>query len=140
MTLSELQKRPDFVTLSTANQKDFVVAFCSNGADRLAAAHTAHKCKNDKIAASIANRHLRHPSIKKLVEDFYDKPIDTGDKEQALAMIWKKLQGTLADKDFVSLMNLYSKIKGFEPPSQAAPEPPAPEIEDLTEVENILRG
>ena len=41
MTLDELKARPDFVMELGEQQKAFVLAFCSNGADKLAAARTA---------------------------------------------------------------------------------------------------
>jgi hypothetical protein len=65
MTVEELKAAPAFVTLGTDQQREWVVAYCSNGADKIKATEAAYACNDTASAVAIANRNLRHPAIKR---------------------------------------------------------------------------
>jgi len=139
MTVEELQTRPEFVTLGQ-QQKEFVTAYCTNGADKIAAAERAYAVNDKKSAEATANRNLRHPVIRRLINDFYGRTDETGTKSEILHIAWKKVQGGQLDaKELLSYLTFISKLKGFEADKPAPPEdePPA---EDLTEIESLLKG
>lgn len=116
MTVEELKTSPEYVTLTT-QQQAFTLAFCTNGADKTGAAKTAYNAKDDQSALATANRNLRHPAIKGLVNRFYNRTDETGSKTEALAIIWKKIQdGCGGDpKMLLDYMKLYGEWKGFKP-------------------------
>jgi hypothetical protein len=79
--------------LSTDQQREWVVAYCTNGADKIKATEAAYACNDTASAVAIANRNLRHPAIKRLVNDFYGMVDETGTRDEFLAILWKKVQG-----------------------------------------------
>ena len=129
MNVEELKARPEYVTLAP-QQQAFVLAYCTNGADKIAAAHAAYTTKDDNSALAIANRNLRHTAIRGLVNAFYNRTEETGSKTEALAIIWKKIQdGCGGDpKMLLDYLKLYGVWKGFEPDKPA-------EIETETDYE-----
>src|SRR5690348_8225128 len=106
MTLDDLKSRPEFVTLAP-QQQAFLVAYCTNGADKLAAAKEAYTVKNDASAIAIANTNLRHAAIKALVNVFYNRTEETGSKTEALAIIWKQIQACPDAKIKLDYLKLY---------------------------------
>lgn len=115
MTIEELKSRPDFVVGLGEQQKDFTVAFCTNGADKLAAAKTAYNCTTEQSAITTANRALSHPTIKRLVADFYNVTEESGSKEALAALLWKRLNdGNTDQKCWLPIANLYAEVKGFK--------------------------
>src|SRR4051812_4581434 len=117
MTLEDLKTHPAFVTLESDQQREFVLAYCSNGADGVAAAEAAYAVNSRASAVAIANRNLRrNPAIKRLVSDFYGMVDETGTKDQFLALVWKKVQGGpgIEDKNQLGWANIYMKLKGYE--------------------------
>lgn len=139
MTIADLQARPDFVMLGP-QQKDWVTAYCTNGADKIAATEKAYASNDSKSALAIANRNLRHAAIRKLITDFYGQTDETGSKSEALAIIWKKIQSTSDAEILLDYLKLYGEWKGFKAEKPAVEPPPIPLPEDLSDVENILRG
>ena len=124
MTLEELKTRPEYVTLAP-QQKAWIEAYCTNGADRVAAARTAYEVRDDNSAVAISNRNLRHPAIRALVNLFYDRTEETGSKTEALAIIWKQIQAPNIDpKVRLDYLKLYGDWKGFTPekPANTPPE------------------
>lgn len=116
MTLTDLKSRPEFVML-TPKQKAFTTAYCSNGADKVAAARTAYPdLKDEDSATATANRCLRQPQIALLVKAFYNRTDETGSKSEALAIIWKRIQAQ--PEDLLDYLKLYGEWKGFNKPAK----------------------
>jgi hypothetical protein len=136
MTIEDLKSRPEFVTLGTDQQREFVVAYCTNGADRIKAAESAYAVNDDKSALATANRNLRHPAIKRLITDYYGMTDETGDKTAALAILWKKIQRN--DEDLLDCLKLYGEWKGFKAEKPA--EEPAEEAIDWTAKLAAVKG
>ena len=136
MTLDDLKSRPEFVTLAP-QQQAFLVAYCTNGADKLAAAKEAYTVKTDESGISIANRNLRLPTVKALVNVFYNRTEETGSKTEALAIIWKQIQTLTDPKLRLDYLKLFGDWKGFTP-EKAAPE--APEEPDYLAALAAVKG
>jgi len=143
MTIEELQKVPEFVTLRTQNLKDFVVAFCTNGADKIAAARTAYPgTKTDEGLSVTADRTLRHPAVKRLIGDYFGQVDETGSRDEFLGILWKKVRdgsGT-DDKTQLGWATLYMKVKGYETKPTSSTEPPEPEGEDWVKKLQAVKG
>jgi hypothetical protein len=131
MTLEDLQKEPAFVTLSTDQQRAFVVAYCSNGADKVKAAEAAYAVNDTASAVSIANRNLRHPAIKKLTNDFYGMVDETGTRDEFLAILWKRFRDCTDDKAKLGWATLYMKVKGYEADKPEPTDSPTDSVDDL---------
>lgn len=124
MTLDDLKARPDFIVGLGEQQKAFVIAFCNNGADKLAAARGAYACNTDQSATTTANRALAHPTIKKLIADYFNVTEESGSKEALAALLWKRLNdGNTDQKCWLPIANLYAEVKGFKTERTPAPTP-----------------
>lgn len=130
MTLDDLKTRPAFVTLSTDQQREFVIAYCSNGADKVKAAEAAYAVNDTASAQAIANRNLRHPAIKRLVSDFYGQVDETGSRDEFLAILWKNVQK--GGEDQLGWATLYMKVKGYQAEkAEPAETPETDSVDDL---------
>lgn len=113
MTVEELKARPEYVTLGP-QQQQFVVAYCTNGADKLAAAKAAYTAQNDDSALAIANRNLRHTAIRGLVNAFYNRTEETGSKVEAMAILWKQAQDLNGDPKLrLEYLKFLAELKGW---------------------------
>jgi hypothetical protein len=138
VTVEELKARPEFVTLGTDQQREFVVAYCTNGADRIKAAESAYAVNDDKSALATANRNLRHPAIKRLITAYYGMTDETGSKTEALAIIWKQIQECRDPEVMLDYLKLYGEWKGFKAEKPA--EEPAEETIDWTAKLAAVKG
>lgn len=129
MTIEELKARPEFVTLGTDQQREFVVAYCTNGADKIKAAEVAYAVNDEKSALATANRNLRHPAIKRLITDYFGMTDETGSKTEALAIIWKQIQKGGDPEIMLDYLKLYGEWKGFKT-EKPTDEPPKTDSED----------
>lgn len=131
MTLDALKTQPAFVTLSTDQQREFVLAYCSNGADKIKAAEAAYAVNDTASAATIANRNLRHPAIKRLVNDFYGQVDETGTRDEFLAILWKRFRDCPDDKAKLGWASIYMKVKGYEAEKPDPADSPTDSVDDL---------
>jgi hypothetical protein len=124
MTIDEIKVHPTFVRL-TEKQKNFVVGLCTNGNDKLKAAHAAYVCKNDATALAVASGLLAKETIKKLVDAFFSiEPSDECfSKDELLAFMTKKIRtSTTPDNIMAKLVDLYAELKGWKMKSVEAPD------------------
>lgn len=136
MTLDDLKASPAFVTLNSDQQRQWVLAYCSNGADALEATRTAYPSTKDEAGlVAIANRNKRHPAIKRLISDFYGQTDETGTRDEFLAILWKKVRDTTDDKAKLGWATIYMKVKGYE--TKATPEPPKADEEES--IDDLVR-
>jgi hypothetical protein len=135
MTVEELKTRPEFVTLAP-QQQAFTLAYCTNKADKLAAARMAYTVKNDQSAIAIADRNLRHPVIKALVNVFYNRTEETGSKVEALAIIWKQIQSCADSKMKLDYLKLYGDWMNFS----TKPDAPLPQEPDYLAALAAVKG
>jgi len=77
MTVDELKVHPYFIRL-TPQQQTFVLTLCTNGNNKVAAAHKAWNCRSDESARAFANKTLAKPDIKWLTSRFFG--IDAADE------------------------------------------------------------
>lgn len=142
MTIDELQARPDFVTELTTQQKQWTVEYCKNGADKVAATKTAYPTLAEQSIRPTADRLLRHPTIRRIVNDFYERTDETGSKRELSAMLWKRLQKcTDGDNEtFLKLAALYGKWMGFEADAPAPPETPEEDAAELAALATLIHG
>ena len=131
MTIEDLKTHPAFVTLSTDQQREWVVAYCTNGADKIKATEAAYACNDTNSAAAIANRNLRHPAIKRLVSDFYGQVDETGTRDEFLAILWKRFRDCSDDKAKLGWATLYMKVKGYEADKPEPTESTGDSVDDL---------
>lgn len=131
MTLDELKARPEFVVLGP-QQKDFVTVYCTNGAEKIAAAKVAYDTTSDESAEAIANRNLRHPAIKSLVKLWYEFSEHTGTKNEALAIIWTQIQSETDAKLKLDYLKLYGEWKGFKTDEDDSDEEPD-DVDDIVQ-------
>jgi hypothetical protein len=131
MTVEELKAAPAYVTLGTDQQKEWVVAYCSNGADKIKATEAAYACNDTASAVAIANRNLRHPAIKRLVNDFYGMTDETGTKDEFLAILWKRFRDCNDDKAKLGWASIYMKVKGYEAEKPEPTDSPVDSVDDL---------
>ena len=131
MTIEDLKTHPAFVTLSTDQQKEWVLAYCTNGADKIKASEAAYACNDTASAAAIASRNMRHPEIKKLVDAFYGRIDELGSKKEALAKIWRRIQGCSDDKILLDYLKLYGDWMGFKPEKPEPTEAATDSVDDL---------
>lgn len=134
MTLDDLKAHPAFVTLESDQLREFVLEYCSNGADGIAAAEKAYAVNSRASAVATANRNLRrHAAVKRLVSDFYGMVDETGTREQFLAILWKKVQGGpgVDDKSQLGWANIYMKVKGYEAEKPDPADSPTDSVDDL---------
>lgn len=114
MTLDDLKAHPAFVTLSTDQQKEWVLAYCSNGADKIKATEAAYATNDTASTVAVANRNMRHPAIKRLINDFYGMVDETGTRDEFLAILWKRFRDCTDDKAKLGWATIYMKVKGYE--------------------------
>jgi hypothetical protein len=140
MTIEDLKAHPAFVTLATDQQKEWVLAYCSNGADKFKATTATYAPTDQASAAAIANRNLRHPAIKRLVNDFYGMVDETGTRDQFLALLWRKVNGCTDDKTQLGWASIYMKVKGYEAPKGTAPTEPTESAESVDDLVRALES
>lgn len=128
MTIDELKKRPEYFNL-TPQQKEFVVAYCTNGGDKVAASEAAYAVNTELSARTNADRCLRHRFIRTLINDYFGLVDDTGDKNQALAIVWKQINSAMDPKVLIDYLKLYGEWKGFKD-DKPKPDTPEPEKKD----------
>ena len=122
MTLDDLKADPRYVTLPPS-RREFVLAYCSNGADKVAAAKASSEVTTEESAISKANTVMRDPAVRALVNAFYNRTEDVGSKTEALAIVWKQIQ--TGGEDLLDYLKLYGEWMGFK--SEKGPdEPPKP--------------
>jgi hypothetical protein len=131
VTLDELKKHPAFVTLENEQQKEWVLEYCSNGRDKIAATELAYVSNNRASANAQANRNLRHPAIKRLVNDFYGMTDETGTKDEFLAILWKRFRDCNDDKAKLGWASIYMKVKGYEAEKPEPADSPVDSVDDL---------
>lgn len=122
MTLEELKVDPRFITLAPS-RREFVLAYCTNGADKVAAAKASSDVTTEESAISKANTVLRDPQIRALVNVFYDRTEDIGSLKEALAIIWEEARKNGPDK--FKWMSLYCSLRNFKgalPSEQSEPD------------------
>lgn len=133
LTIDELKVNPAFVTLATDQQKRWVVAYCTNGADKVKATEEAYPACNDQASIiATANRLLRHPAVKRLVDDFYGMVDETGTRDEFLAILWKRFRDCNDDKAKLGWAQIYMKVKGYEADKpEPAESPEGVSVDDL---------
>jgi hypothetical protein len=132
MTLEDLKTHPAFITLGTDQQREWVVAYCTNGADKIKATEAAYACNDTASAVAIANRNLRHPEIKKLVDAYFGRTDEMGSKKEALAKIWRRANAVgVDDVTFLDYMKLYGDWMGFKPSKTEPADSPVDSVDDL---------
>jgi hypothetical protein len=131
LTLDDLKTHAAFITLSTDQQREWVVAYCTNGADKIKATEAAYACNDTASAVAIANRNLRHPAIKRLVNDFYGMVDETGSRDEFLAILWKRFRDCTDDKAKLGWAQIYMKVKGYEAEKPEPADSPVDSVDDL---------
>jgi hypothetical protein len=140
MTLDELKATPQFAALQP-QQQAYVVAFCSNGGNDLAAAREAYPKVKEASLRVIANRNRGHKGIKRLVDTFMgiSPALDKLTKDELLVDMSRRMKNPqIDDKIYLGLVTLYGKWEGFEikPTPPAAPsEAAVPSLEDTAAAE-----
>ncbi len=141
MTLNDLKATPQFAALQP-KQQAWVVAFCSNGGDAVAAARTSYSCQDDNSARVIANRNLKHTEMRRLTDAFLK--IEPGSrkftKDELLVRMSKKIaEEKVDDKVLLGLLTLYGKWEGFETEKAPAPSEPAVAEPDEAAARELLK-
>jgi len=131
MTLDDLKTHPAFVTLGTDQQREFVLEYCRNGADKVKAAEVAYAVNTQASAVATADRNLRHPAIKRLVGDFFGMVDETGTRDEFLAILWKRFRDCNDDKAKLGWATLYMKVKGYEAGKPEPADSPTDSVDDL---------
>lgn len=120
MVASQVFESPQFAQLSE-QQRTFLQEMCRNGWDKLAAANTAWKCKDNKSAEAQANRALRHPVISALIA-LIDPSKSRMTKDEALQIAAKHARSCEDASDAIKCLQLIGKWEGWE----NDPAPPIP--------------
>lgn len=139
MTPEQLQTLPEFVTLGSPQLKAFLVAYCTNGADKIAAARSAYEPKDEKSAITYANRALRHPAVRDLANRFYGRTDELGSRDRALAILWRRINAPgVEDKLLLDYLKLWGLWNGLEMAKAPAPAQPAVPAADEAAAADIL--
>lgn len=140
MTPEKLQTLPEFVTLGSPQLRAFTLEYCTNGADKLAAARKAYGPKDDENAAAYANRALRNPAVRGLVNQFYGRTDELGSRDAALAILWRRINAPgVEDKLLLDFLKLWGLWNGLEMAKAPAPAPPAAPTVDDAAADEILK-
>lgn len=132
MTVEELKARPDFVTLRTDQMRDFVVAYCTNGADATAAAESAYAVNSKESAVATANRNLSHPAIKRLVDDFYERTDEVLSRRELAAIASAQIRAAKDEKVRLDWAKVLINLQGWS-------DRPVPEPEEQPSVDDLVR-
>ena len=132
MTVEELKVRPDFVTLRTDQMRDFVLAYCTNGADAIAAAESAYAVNSKESAVATANRNLSHPAIKRLVDDFYERADEVLSRRELAAIASAQIRAAKDEKVRLDWAKVLINLQGWS-------DRPAPEPEEQPSVDDLVR-
>ena len=137
MTIQELRAEPEYVSLSTKQQKAWVDAYCTNGADGMKATETAYNVTTENSARAITNRMVGDPRIKRLINRYFglDEP-DTGTFEEFLALLWSKAK--VRGEEQMTALALYAKVRGWDKKPDAPAHPP--ETEDYVARLAAIKG
>ena len=113
----EVIKEHPYFKLLTEKQKAFVIAYCgTNGSNRLEAVRQAYG-PNTKGVDAVANKLLRHPSIRYLLSLYFGQSLDLGvmTKTELAALVSKRLRDPdLEAADFHKLASVLMTLK-FKP-------------------------
>jgi hypothetical protein len=116
-----IAKHPLMRTLTKPMQA-FVVEFCKNGGDGLAAVHAAYgegrkKPLTHNGAVSLKYRILHVPTVQKLLAIFYDYEVSVGKmtKAEFLGLVTERLRDKeLGAAAFVQLANIVVQVTGWQ--------------------------
>jgi hypothetical protein len=133
MTLADLKLHPAYIALESDQQRQWVLEYCSNGRDKIAATESAYATNTRASAVSTANRNLRIPGIKRVISDYFGMVDETGTRDAFLHLLWEKTQGggRMDDKTQLGWATLYMKVKGYEAEKPEPADSPVDSVDDL---------
>lgn len=135
MTIDDLKTHPVYVTLGSPQQQEWVVAYCSNGADKVKATETAYATNDEASTVAIANRNVRHPAIRQLINEYFGRVDEKGNLDQALALLWRRINSPgMDDRILIQYLALYGRWNGFETEKRSASadaDSPVDSVDDL---------
>ena len=116
MSLSkqEVTTHPVFLHLSD-NDKKFVTTLMENGNDKLAASHATWHCKDDASATSMANKSLRKPKVKYLLDEYFGVNIlrKIPSRDELAAFAWEKAQRATDGAEAHKWATMVSAVCGY---------------------------
>lgn len=142
MTRQEVIVHPVFLRLSDG-YKNFVTALMDNGNDKRAAAHLSWKCKDDASAEAMANKALRKPAVRYLVDEYLGVSLASRipTRDELAAAAWERAQRTTDGNEAHKWFSMVKDVMGYNTKAQETPPPaPAPEAPDDTELMEELES
>lgn len=106
--------------------KKFVAELMDNGNEKRAAAHVAWKCKDDASADSMANKSLRKPKVKYLLDEYFGVNVlrKIPSRDELAAFAWEKAQNAKDGTEAHKWTTMVSAVCGYNTKPQDNPVPP----------------